>query len=217
MSSNPFLTHYPFGLHSGYTDVQTILSGSTTGIISAAGITAAGAGYAINDTGTITTGNKNATYKVLTVSAGAVATFSITFGGSGYAIATGQATAVGGAQPGAGSGFTVNVTAITSGDIMQTKLPDGTLTQLGSYIITAGIIDAISLVAPLVGQGFQDGRVIRILSNTAFAHVVTTPANGINGSLHILTFGAAVGNSVELEAYNGTWLTSGGLAGVTVS
>jgi hypothetical protein len=216
MSSNAFLTHFPFGVHSGYTDAQTLLAGSTTGIILTAGITAAGTGYAANDTGTITTGNKNATYKVLTVSTGAVATFSITSGGSGYAIATGQATAVGGAQPGVGTGFTVNVTAIESGDILQTKLNDNSFTQLGSYIITAGIIDAISLALPIAGQGFQDGRIIRIVNTTAFAHVITTPANGINGGSHILTFGGAAGNSVVLEAYNASWYVLS-LNGVTVS
>lgn len=216
MSANLTLTHFPYGVYSGETDIQTLLAGATTGIILTAGITAAGSGYAANDTGTITTGNGNATYKVLTVSTGAVATFSITFGGSGYSIATGQATAVGGAQPGSGTGFTVNVTAIESGDVLQTKLPNGLFAPTGSYIITAAIIDAISLALPLAGQGFQDGRIIRIISTTAFAHVVTTPANGINGANHILTFGGAAGNSVTLEAYNASWYVLS-LNGVTVS
>jgi hypothetical protein len=217
MSSNPFLTHHPYGAYGGQTDVQTILSGAITGIISTAGITAAGSGYAANDTGTITTGNKNATYKVLTVSTGAVATFSITFGGSGYSVATGQATAVGGAQPGAGTGFTVNVTAVQTGDIVQTKLPNGDTTIEGSYVITGTAAEAISLALPVAGQAGQDGRIIRIISDTAFAHVVTTPANGVNGTLHILTFAGAVGNSITLEAYNGTWLQVGANFGVTVS
>jgi hypothetical protein len=210
------LTHYPYGVYTGETDIQTLLAGATTGIIATAGITAAGTGYAANDTGTITTGNGLATYKVLTVSSGAVATFSITFGGAGYTVATGQATAVGGAQPGAGTGFTVNVTAIKDGDVLQTKLPNGLFIPTGSYIITAAIIDAISLALPLAGQDKQDGRIIRIINTTAFAHVVTTPAAGINGANTTLTFGGAAGNSVTLEAYNGSWYVLG-LNGVTVS
>jgi hypothetical protein len=54
---------------------------------------------------------------VLTVGAGgAVLTYQITFAGSGYAVGNGQATATGGAQPGVGVGFTVNVTAVATGD-----------------------------------------------------------------------------------------------------
>jgi hypothetical protein len=95
-----------------------LTSGSfALGGISAASVTAGGTGYAIGDTGTITTGNGDATYRVLTVSGlGAVLTFAITFPGSGYATGAGQATATGGAQPGVGVNFTVDVTAINNGD-----------------------------------------------------------------------------------------------------
>lgn len=88
------------------------LSWTASGSIAAAGVTAGGTGYAIGDTGTITTGSGNATYRVATVSGGAVASFTVTSGGSGYTVGTGQATARGGSQPGSGSGFTVNVTSI---------------------------------------------------------------------------------------------------------
>ena len=78
---------------------------------------AGGLGYAANDTGTITTGNGDATYKVLTVGAGgAVLTYSITAAGTGYVPGNGQATATGGAQPGVGVGFTVNVLTVTVGN-----------------------------------------------------------------------------------------------------
>jgi hypothetical protein len=78
---------------------------------------AGGAGYAANDTGTISTGNNDATYKVLTVGAGgAVLTYQITAPGTKYSVGNGQATAVGGAQPGVGAGFTVNITAVQTGD-----------------------------------------------------------------------------------------------------
>lgn len=87
------------------------------GPIVTATLGAGGAGYAANDTGTITTGNGDATYRVLTVGGGgAVLTFSITAPGTGYTVGNGQATSPGGAQPGVGAGFTVNITAVQKGD-----------------------------------------------------------------------------------------------------
>lgn len=89
----------------------------TNGPIATATLGAGSAGYAPNDTGTITTGSGDATYKVLTVGGGgAVLTFQITGAGTSYATGNGQATAVGGAQPGVGAGFTVNITAVNAGD-----------------------------------------------------------------------------------------------------
>ncbi len=93
--------------------------GSTAfgGPIVTATLGAAGLGYLANDTGTITTGAGDATYKVLTVGAGgAVLTFSVTGAGTRYRVANGVPTATGGAQPGVGTGFTVNITAVQNGD-----------------------------------------------------------------------------------------------------
>lgn len=85
--------------------------------VGAASVTAGGTGYAIGDTGTIITGGTDATYQVLSVSGlGAVLTFAITFPGHGYATGAGQATATGGAQPGVGIHFTVNVLTLVNGD-----------------------------------------------------------------------------------------------------
>lgn len=61
---------------------------------------------------------------------------------------------------------------------------------------------AMTLVAPTAGT--DDFKKLQILSVGAFAHTVTTPANALNGSKHIATF-AAVGDSIELFAYNGVW------------
>ena len=78
---------------------------------------AAGSGYAVNDTGTITTFDADATYIVNSITAGGhVATFTITNPGTNYLVSNGNATAPGGAQPGVGTGFTVNITAVTQGD-----------------------------------------------------------------------------------------------------
>ncbi len=96
-----------------------IKSGSMTlgGPIVTATLGAGGLGYLANDTGTIVDGSDDATYRVLTVGAGgAVLTFLVTGAGTGYRVENGVATATGGAQPGVGTGFTVNVTAVQNGD-----------------------------------------------------------------------------------------------------
>lgn len=109
---------YPTG-SSGVNEDAGLLSASnyTNGPISTATLGAGGAGYAVNDTGTISTGSGDATYTVLTVGgAGAVVTFSISGAGTSYATGNGVATATGGAQPGIGVGFTVNITAVATGN-----------------------------------------------------------------------------------------------------
>jgi hypothetical protein len=86
-----------------------------TGFIETASVTAGGSGYNAGDTGTITTGNANATYLVQTVGGGgAVTAFEITNAGSGYSVSAGNATATGGSQPGTGTGFTVDITVVNS-------------------------------------------------------------------------------------------------------
>jgi hypothetical protein len=84
--------------------------------------------------------------------------------------------------------------------------------------ITTAAIDAMTLPLPKAGQygivpGLQanvtesggDDDEILIVATTAFAHTLTTPANGLNKTLHIATFAAAVGNYIRLKAFNGTW------------
>lgn len=97
--------------------VLTAVSDYTDGPILTATLGAGGLGYLANDTGTITNGANDATYKVLTVGAGgAVLTFQITGAGTVCSVANGNATVDGGAQPGVGVGFTVNITAVQTGD-----------------------------------------------------------------------------------------------------
>lgn len=80
-------------------------------------IGAPGTGYALNDTGTITTGNGDAHYKITGVGAlGVVTHFIITAIGSGYVAGNGQATATGAPQAGIGMNFTVNINSILDGD-----------------------------------------------------------------------------------------------------
>lgn len=78
-----------------------------------------GTGYASGDTGTIlgSTGNTDAAYVVDTVGAGgAVLTYHLSNPGTGYGVSSANATSPGGSQPGIGSGFEIDITAISPGD-----------------------------------------------------------------------------------------------------
>lgn len=109
-------------------------TGSFGGVISTSVLAAAGTGYAPNDTGIVAAGNFNATYKVLTVSGGNVLTYSITSAGTGYSILNGAgnnvSTARSGTQPGAGLGFTINVTAVTGAASVQLSVVASTDPQV---------------------------------------------------------------------------------------
>ena len=73
-----------------------------------------GTGYALGDTGTITGGNNDAAYSVLQISTGGVVqSIGILPAGTGYVVASGVTTSPGGAQPGAGTGLTVNIIRTT--------------------------------------------------------------------------------------------------------
>ena len=100
----------------------------------------------------------------------------------------------------------------------------------GTYYINTAGVDAITLIAPVSGSGFgggsggtfpnlagQDDLVVLFMSTTANAHTITTPSNAINGSLHIATFGAAVGNNITFIAQKGVWYVVGTPKGVTLS
>lgn len=86
------------------------------GLLSSSTLQHGGTGYAAGDTGYVVNGSGNpAMYTVLTVAAGAVVTYEITApnAGTGFIPQNGYRTQVGGGQPGAGSGFTLNVTSVT--------------------------------------------------------------------------------------------------------
>lgn len=73
----------------------------------------------------------------------------------------------------------------------------------GLVMITAAGVAACTLALPIAGT--DDGKVMGIISTTANAHTVTTPATGLNKTLHIATFAATVGAYLWLVAFNGTW------------
>jgi hypothetical protein len=65
----------------------------------------------------------------------------------------------------------------------------------------------MTLAAPIAGT--DDGKSLRIWSMGAYAHTVTCPAGGINGTSHLLTFTAAANNFVTLLAISGSWYITG--------
>lgn len=93
-----------------------------------------GGGYLVGDTGTIQGGTVPASYIVTTIDAsGNVTGFTVTDGGSGYTVSTNVMTATGGAQPGIGIGFQVNITAVTVTNSFA-PLPNGTLLGPISFV-----------------------------------------------------------------------------------
>jgi hypothetical protein len=70
-------------------------------------------------------------------------------------------------------------------------------------VLSAAGVATCTLALPVAGV--DDGKVMCIVSTTANAHTVTTPATGLNKTLHIATFAAAVGAYLWLVAIAGTW------------
>jgi hypothetical protein len=79
----------------------------------------------------------------------------------------------------------------------------------GKYVVIDAAAAALTLGAPTAGA--DDGVLIEVLSATAYAHTITTPAAGDirdgNTSDHdtVMTFNAHIGALCILEAYQGVW------------
>lgn len=88
--------------------------------------------------------------------------------------------------------------------------------QPAKYAITKAGVCALTLAAPTAGA--DDGVLIQIASETAFAHTVT--ATGLlqdgSGNVNLGTFAAHAGAILVLEAYQGKWQIKAEL-GVTIS
>jgi hypothetical protein len=96
----------------------------------------------------------------------------------------------------------------------------GAITALGNALLKAGSAAAMTLAAPIAGAqtaGGQDGATLTITAADAYAYTVTTPANAINGADDTATWGAAVGNNIQLIADSGVWYVFGTPRGVTLS
>ena len=150
----------------------TLDSSSTAGEINTAVLNGAGALYAANDTGIISGGGGDALYKVLTVSSGAVATLSLTYGGTGYSTATAVATTTGGAQPGTGTGLTLNTTVYRG---MAGTEVLGPLTLLNDK---AGTYGKGYAVVDVGGGGLSSAATTYVFSSQASAESsYTTPSH----------------------------------------
>ncbi|SRR5229473_1168370 len=102
------------------------------------------------------------------------------------------------------------VIAAGAADVLPVADADVFLTRAGVDAATlaapkAGVYPAGTAVMQALGDAQDDGKVLRIISTTAFAHTVTTPANKINGNKLTATFAAAVGNNLVLIAFGGVW------------
>jgi hypothetical protein len=90
---------------------------------------------------------------------------------------------------------------------------DGAIqSKSGEVVLSKGSAGAYTLAAPIAGLPYatppgDDGKVLRIVAVTAFAHVVTSPVRGFNGKAAsgTSTWTAAKGNAVVLMAFNGDW------------
>jgi hypothetical protein len=97
----------------------------------------------------------------------------------------------------------------------------GTADQIafpGLAAFNGSAADAALLNQPLAGNQplNSDGQTIVIVDLTGHAHTVTTAANGIINSKHVLTWNGTIGSLVVLRAVNGLWVPIVTL-GVTVS
>jgi hypothetical protein len=87
----------------------------------------------------------------------------------------------------------------------------------GDVFITKGSAAALTLANPVAGT--DDGKILRIVSTTAFAHTVSNAAgagfNGGGAASDVATFGAAKGNVLTVKAYQGVWYVTGSI-GITL-
>jgi hypothetical protein len=93
------------------------------------------------------------------------------------------------------------------------------VSKQGVVLLGKATAGAWTLAAPTAGlpsAGGNDGQVLKLIATTSAAHTVTTPSSALNGSLHIATWTAGIGNCLELVAFGGVWykLTA---TGVTLS
>lgn len=156
---------------------------------------------------------------------------------TGTLAATGAITATGGvvgAVTGAVTGnvtgnltgnVTGNLTGNVTGNVTGTHIGgqqdsvvtisgDGAITVAPSSVyLSKASAAAITIVAPT--SVTHDGYLIRVVCQTAQAHVITCASVGFNakGSSGTITFAAAIGNSVLLEAKGGNWYVIGNIGG----
>jgi hypothetical protein len=119
-------------------------------------------------------------------------------------------------NPNAGDYVNVFVVAIEAqqvkGDTVVYYTASGAIAVAnGTAVLNGAGALAMTLAAPTAAQ---DGTTIYIVAETAHAHTVTLPANGLYGTKHIITF-AAEGDNVTLRAVALTWMPVGAVGGPT--
>jgi hypothetical protein len=133
---------------AAYGSPITETDGTAVGSVATAVAGQGGAAYAVGDTGTVDGGEIPATYVVNSVDAnGQVLTYTITFAGTGYSVATaGNTTTSGGAQPGNGTGFVLFIDAVgpPAWTLQQQTIPFG---SSGNYINTCTWMDTYAIVS----------------------------------------------------------------------
>jgi len=94
---------------------------------------------------------------------------------------------------------------------MQVMAADGAVTiKSGVAIVTKGSACVMTLAAPTAGAasaGGDDGKILWVFSNSAFAHTLTITGGlrGAGAGADVGTFTAAVANGLGMYAYNGAW------------
>lgn len=106
--------------------------------------------------------------------------------------------------------------AVSASGVSVANYPaSGAITQKSGIVtLSAASAEAMTLAAPTAGA--DDGKELRIISKTAFAHTVVG-AVGYSGTANkTATFGAAIGNTLNLIALGGVWYQMPS-TGITIS
>jgi hypothetical protein len=96
----------------------------------------------------------------------------------------------------------------------------GAIAWGGLVLLQTGAASAISCPAPIPGSQLNSGQdfsIMKIVALDAHAYVITFPADTYIGSDDTATFGGAIGDSIELIAFNGLIYPVGTALGVTWS
>jgi hypothetical protein len=122
-------------------------------------------------------------------------------------IANLEAALFGGPNPAGGPPFPPFPGASQPQVVVLTGATDAIAIKTGKVILNTAGVDATTLANPVAGApGIgDDGKTLAIFVNTANAHTVTTGAHGIDGNKNIATSAGAIGNFLELFAWNGQW------------
>lgn len=128
-----------------------IINPTVVGPIATTSLNTGGTGYAVNDTGTFIVSNtgQGATYIITSVSGGVVTGYTVTAPGTSYAVHF-VAGVTGGAQPGVGTGFAINVLTI-SGTTPPTGITTNRLNLAGSLLTGVQGTDSNVLTSGTMG------------------------------------------------------------------